>query len=68
MKLLQMAQRLPLIGQVKKISKVPEITACDIANYDFAGGVAVGTLTTAMAAGTTTTTTAATLLAAHLQH
>ena len=28
----------------KKISKVPEITACDIANYDFAGGVAVGTL------------------------
>ena len=38
----------------EKISKVPEITACDIANYDFAGGVAVGTLTTAMAAGTTT--------------
>jgi hypothetical protein len=47
----------------EKISKVPEITACDIANYDFAGGVAVGTLTTAMAAGTTTTTTSATLLA-----
>jgi len=47
----------------EKISKVPEIKACDIAEYDFTGGVAVGTVTTAIAAGTTTTTTYTTVLA-----
>ena len=47
----------------EKISKVPEITACDIAEYDFTGGVAIGTLTTALAAGTTTSTTYTTVMA-----
>ena len=40
-----------------KLSKVPEITACDIAEYDFLGGAAIGTLGTAITAGASTTTT-----------
>ena len=39
-----------------KLSKVTEITACDIADYDFLGGAAIGTLGTAITAGASTTT------------
>jgi hypothetical protein len=42
----------------EKISSLPEVSACDIADYDFAGGVAVGTLGTSLIAGASTTTVA----------
>ena len=41
----------------EKIEKLPEVTACGIAEYDVLGGIAIGTLGTALAAGTTTATT-----------
>ena len=47
----------------EKVSKVPEITACDIADYDFAGGVAVGTLGTALTASSGTAATTTTIAA-----
>ena len=47
----------------EKVSKVPEITACDIADYDFAGGVAVGTLGTALTASSGVAVTGTTIAA-----
>ena len=44
----------------QKLDDLPEITACGIAELDTLGGVAIGTVGTALAAGSTTTTTTAT--------
>ena len=47
----------------EKISKVPEITACDIADYDFLGGAAIGTLGTSLTAASGTSLTATSIAA-----
>ena len=41
-----------------RLDQVQQITACDIADYDMLGGVALGTLGTSMIAGASTATTA----------
>lgn len=43
-----------------KIDELPEITACGIAELDTLGGVAIGTVGTALVAGSSTTTATAT--------
>lgn len=42
----------------EKINTLPEVTACDVAEYDFLGGLAIGTLGTSLLAAPSTTAVA----------
>lgn len=46
----------------EKVEELPEVTACGISEYDLFGGVAIGTLATALAAGTSTAATTTTVV------
>ena len=46
----------------EKIEELPQITACGISEYDLLGGVAIGTLATALTAGTSTAATTTTVV------
>lgn len=52
-----------VIWTQSKVNQLPEVTACGISELDMLGGVAIGTLGTALAAGTTTTTTTTAIVA-----